>query len=266
MAETIVRKIPLKKITSIEEYEKNNKALQYYLEEHSWFTSHDSDESRLKDINHQLDEYREKLVQAPKDSEEQKDIYSSLHALKVKYLRIKDGTYDSVLRNNIKAEMIMLDEYETQLNKIPFGKVLAGLLTGNKEAKEYVRKKLTFLFNNSYGMVEKPQDLHLEPHAIFDFVKEYTDSFVDTNTIDFIKEQEEKGLVTYTEEPGHIQKKVAEIIQRGEQAILNNSSVVLASNYGPTKIEQVRSVSSTMHPNMHINNHKNVEREEKERE
>ena len=193
MAETIVRKIPLKRITSVEEYEKNQKDLQYYLDEHRWYTSHDSEEARLKDIDKRLDEYREKLGETPKDSEERKQIEHELHALKVKYLRVKDGTYDSVLRNNIKAEMIMLDEYDTQLHKIPFGQVVKGIITGDKKVREYARKKLVFTFNNSFGMVEKPYDLRLEPNPTSSFAKDFQDSFVETDTAELDQPQEEKG-------------------------------------------------------------------------
>ena len=201
MAETLVRKIALSKIKGDEEFQKNNEDLQYYLEEHRWFVSHDSDESRIQDIDKKLDEYREKLGEA-KDREERKQIYSDLHALKVKYLRVKNGTYDSVLRNNIKAEMIMLDEYDTRRHKIPFGKVVMGLLKGDANVKEYARKKLVFALNNSFGMVEKPYDLKLEPNATFDFFNDFRSSLVDTNTAEFDQPQEEKGLTVYALKAG----------------------------------------------------------------
>lgn len=241
MAETIVKKIPLQRITSNEEYEQNKKDLQYYLEEHRWYTSHDSDEARLKDIDTQLEAYKEKLGETPRDSEERKEVYHSLHALKVKYLRVKDGTYDSVLRNNIKAEMIMLDEYDTQLHKIPFGKVIRGLLTGDKEVREYARKKLVFVLNNSYGMVEKPYDLHLEPTPTKSFVNDFKSSFVDTDTSEFNQSSAERGLTVYREEPGSIQQRVAKIIQRSEEVLLGENQLAMAGSNGKTyRAQEIR--------------------------
>lgn len=176
----------LTKIKTQEEYEKRKEDLQYCLDEYSWFSqSKDPKKDIAERVKLLLDGLSPELPQ-----EEQLRILKEIHLLQVKYVAIKNGEYDSTLRQNIQANLILTQQYEAAMEKRSPWSIISGMLTGNKVVRNHVQNLSLVSDVNNHRAAQDAIDLRREkPEDILKYMSR------NYNFVNITIPTEEKGLV-----------------------------------------------------------------------
>lgn len=204
---------PLDQIKTMEDYHYWREQLDYYLEEYDTFSNKDTKTSAM-DVYEQFQSTKANL--AIENSENEK----LMNILANKYERIKNGTYESDVKNNINAIVLMLERFEASNQKMGFAQVLKGILTGDQEVIEYLKKKYNFTLANMYGIVAAPEALDIQSsESILDYMAK-TYNFVDIDVSEISKKTEEKSLIVYQEPVIGTRLRVAKEIEDNFQKVL----------------------------------------------
>ena len=185
----------LVKIKSIEEYENAKKSLVYCISEYKWATE---SENPRKEIEDEIKACSIELKSGMNRDEEFK-LLNKIHLLKTKYISIVRDKYKSALKRNINALVLMLEHFEASNQKVKFGDLIKGIIAGNPETKEYVKKKYMFTLANMYGTTPAPVSLNIES---MDDILDYMDKnyeLVDIDLSDKKEAREELGLTLFEE-------------------------------------------------------------------
>lgn len=147
----------LEKIKTKEEYEAIKTGLKYYVKEYIWFKK---SSDPIKEVTTKLQECMKKLEGELLD-EEELELLSIIHSLKTKYVAIKEGKYENDLKGNITAYFLMIEEYNARMENRSFLYALKGIF-GNKEARNYLKRRYMLSLSNAYGVVPTSVNLNLE--------------------------------------------------------------------------------------------------------
>lgn len=144
----------LEKIKTYEEYGEKKQELKYYVDEYSWITK---SKEPLIDITNQIKALLRELDDEDITKEKQLEILKAIHLSQIKYLRVKKDEYLSILKRNITATFIIIEQYEASIEKHSLFKKIIGVITGNAEIKSYFQRKY---------MLSKANDNRVAPSAV----------------------------------------------------------------------------------------------------
>lgn len=201
------RIVPLKKIKSHEEYEDTKAYFEKLVKEYNTMFCQKSNPNEVA-----KDELKSKIESIHKGMT--LDEERELHEAKTKYIMVNRDEYKSNLLENITGTLLMLEQFEASQEKRPFGEIAKGILNGDDNTKEYLRKKYTLDFSNMYGIVPASRNIYVESmDDILDYMeKNY--GFVDIDLSDRHQEVEEQGLTIYNEQPTRMKEAVIKSIQK----------------------------------------------------
>lgn len=195
----------LEKIKSKEEYELAKKDLEYCINEYKWISDSKNPKKDIEDelmkCSATLDDIKEKESKSPDEKFESEElaVLSRIQTLKTKYFPVVRGEYKSTLRQNITGLVLMLEEFEASNKAVKFGDIVKGILSGDKDMLDYLKKKYMLSLSNMYGAVPAPENLNLE--KVSDIL-EYMAKNYDLATIDLsdsIKTNGELSMVPIQE-------------------------------------------------------------------
>ena len=149
----------LEKIKTYEEYGEKKQELKYYVDEYSWITKA---KEPLTDITNQIKELLAELDNEDITQEEQLRILKGIHLLQIKYLSIKREEYPSILKRNITATFILIEQYEASLEQHSPWQVIKGVITGNAEIKSYLQRKYMVSKVNDNRAAQSAVNLNVE--------------------------------------------------------------------------------------------------------
>jgi len=256
-----VKKIPLKVIKDKSEYEEHKVDLESYLEERYWL-SHA--ENPIAEVSTNVKEKLHQLNNVERGSKEEAELLHQIHLLQVKFNYIKEGKYESILMEKIKAETMMLDEYELKREFDSFGKFAKGLITGNKNAK----KLLGYIVLRETGREATPERIDVTPKSkvLFDLAKNSQSSWVNINTEEIESlQQQELSLVPYQDVA------VSKIEQDAENTLQQEVMQLIKEKEEKTtkmKIEKNRKLPQKLNHDVNKkkeNEHQSIEKNEIER-
>lgn len=197
MADIEERKIPLDKIKSKDEYEHHKSNYEYCRAELVWLAT---TKNPAEEVAQKLRESLKKLDEVERKSKREQAILKDIHILQVKLGMLQDGSYETVLNENLIAEAEMLSEFELNSSLDSKGRIKE-LFKGNENA----RKLLDYDELRLYGMMTKPPalDYNSRSKVYLDFVNEYNESFVDIDIND-IKDSAKEQLALIPSESTEI--------------------------------------------------------------
>ncbi|MBR4110111.1 MAG: hypothetical protein IKK43_00225 [Clostridia bacterium] len=149
----------LEKIKTYEEYGEKKQELKYYVDEYSWITK---TKEPLADISNQMKTLLSKLDDEEISAEEQLRILKRIHLLQIKYLKVKRDEYLPILKRNITATLVIIEQYEASIEKHSPWKVLTGVITGSAEIKSYLQRKYMLSKVNDNRVVQSAVNLSVE--------------------------------------------------------------------------------------------------------
>lgn len=185
----------LEKIKSIKDYESIKDGLEYCIREYKWISEC---EDPKKEVEEQLIACSNKLT-SEMDKAKELELLKQIHLLKTKHISIERDEYKPTLKRNINAFVLMLEQYEASKEEFKFTDIVKGIITGNPNVKEHLKKKYMFSFANMYGTTPAPESLNVES---MDDILEYMDrnyELVDIDLSDRKDTKEELGLVLFEE-------------------------------------------------------------------
>lgn len=202
----------LKKIKTYEEYNEKKQELKYYVEEYSWITK---TKEPLIDITNQMKTLLGKLDNEDITKEEQLQILKGIHLLQIKYLKVKKDEYISILKRNITATFILVEQYEASIEQHSPWQIIKGVITGNAEIKSYLQRKY---------MVSKVNDNRVAPSAVNLSMENIEDilGYIEQNynLVDVKMPKEETALVPIEE--GGIDNPVQKQVQEKTEAFIES--------------------------------------------
>lgn len=148
----------LTKIKTKEEYESTKTELQSYVDEYSWLVSTPNPK---KEIAEEMKGLVESL-EGENTREEQLDILSRIHRLQVKYTSISTGEYESDLKRNITATLVVIEQYEAMQEERKFGDICLGVIKGDADTKNYLQRRFMVSSANKNGAAPNAINLGLE--------------------------------------------------------------------------------------------------------
>lgn len=200
----------LTKIKTNEEYEEKKQELKYYVDEYSWITKSQNPLKDMKEkIGKLLDGYNAEDVK-----EQQLEALRAIHRLQVKYASVRKGEYPAVLKRNITATLIQIEQYEASIEKYPAFQMLKGVITGNQDIKNHLRRK--HLLSKANDVRVAPGAIDLNTESIEDIL-EYIDK--NYNLVDIKIPKEELSLMP-VEVENDITHPLAEKIQEMTKTFL----------------------------------------------
>ncbi|MBO5179751.1 MAG: hypothetical protein J6B87_05345 [Clostridia bacterium] len=149
----------LEKIKTYEEYGEKKQELKYYVDEYSWITK---SKEPLTDITNQMKKLLDELDNADITQEDQLRVLKGIHLLQIKYLSVKRGEYLAILKRNITATFILIEQYEASLEKHSPWQVIKGVITGNVEIKNYLQRKYMISKVNDTRAAQSAVNLNVE--------------------------------------------------------------------------------------------------------
>lgn len=210
------RIVPLKKIKSQEEYDDIKNYFEKLVKEYNTMFCQGNNPSEV--ARNELKDRVENIHQGMTASEER-----LLHEAKTKYIMVNRDEYKSNLLENITGTLLMLEQFEASQEKRSFGEIAKGILNGDDDTKEYLRKKYTLDFSNMYGIVPASKNIYVESmDDILDYMEKNYE-FVDIDLSDRHQEVEEQGLTIYNEQPIGIKEAVIKSIQKSSVRAFNEA-------------------------------------------
>lgn len=191
------RKLGIKRIKNDDERKEVIDELNANINELDWLTN---SSDIYADINAELDKITSKGAEM---SEEDKD---KAAILRRKFIAIKEGTYQPMLKRNIASLLVSLEYDDAKKeDRTPFD-ILKGIITGDEAIKANLSKKYTFFLANFTGEIPGTADINLES---IDEILEYIGTHCDLVALDPKSEVEKKkkqeisetGLVPSSELP-----------------------------------------------------------------
>ncbi len=157
----------LKKIKSFEEYSEIKEELKNCVDE---YVSLNGNPNVRDDIKKEAEEEMLKLNDEM-SNEEKATLLKKLHVLEVKYAGLKDGSYLISLKNNIRAHLIRIEQYEAEMENMNLWKLFVGFIKDSSQAKNYLHKRFMISNANRYGVAPTAVDLKLEnPRDIMEYI------------------------------------------------------------------------------------------------
>ena len=159
----------LKKIKSVEEYNRLKDELKAEVDE---YVALSIDSNAMNAIKNEFEKVIDSLDKNTPD-EEKISILKRANMLEAKYNGLKDGTYLPALKRNITANLIRIEQYEAEMEKVTLGSVIVGLLKNDEQAKNYIRRRFMVSIANRDGVAPAAVDLTLEdPRKIMKYIIE----------------------------------------------------------------------------------------------
>lgn len=210
------RIVPLQKLKTNEEYSETRAYFEKLVKEYNDLFCGDKDPKALA-----RDDFKDKIENVHKGMslEEEK----KLHEAKTKYIMTSREVYKSNLLENITGTLLMMEEFEARQEKRPFIEIARGVLSGDDDVKEYLRKKYSLDLANMYGLVPATKNIYVESmDDILDYMEKNYE-FVDVDLSDrHEKPEEEKGLTIYSEQPTAIKEAVIKSIRKNSQRVFSD--------------------------------------------
>ncbi len=174
----------LEKIKSKEEYQKVRATLESQVKEYIWLSSKKEPEKLIEE------ELRKTMQQLKQDmGEEEKSVLYKIHRLEIMYKSLKAGTYLTDLRQNITANLILVEQFDAMKEKRNTWETVKGVLTGDKDTKDYLDRKNMISEVNRSGNVNPPNMEMEDPRKII------KDIITRCNLVGITINEEELGLV-----------------------------------------------------------------------
>lgn len=201
------RIVPLKKIKTQEEYEDIKAYFEKLIKEYNIMFCQENNPNEV--AKNELKGKIEDIHKGMSVDEERE-----LHEAKTKYIMVNRDEYKTNLLENITGTLLMMEQFEATQEKRSFGAVAKGVLNGDADTKEYLRKKYTLDFSNMYGIVPASRNIYVESmDDILDYMEKNYE-FVDIDLSDRHQEVEEQGLTLYAEPVVGLKESVIKSIQK----------------------------------------------------
>lgn len=155
----------LEKIESFEAYNEAKEQLNYYVSEYRWMLEAEnsvSEDKKPKTVVETELRACSKALRAGMETDDEFKLLARIHELKTKYIAIINEQYKPALKRNINGLVLMIEQFEAAHQNINFTDLVKGILSGDNEVKEYLRKKYTFTLANMYGTAPAPECLNVE--------------------------------------------------------------------------------------------------------
>lgn len=201
------RIVPLKKIKSQEEYDNIRIYFEKLVKEYNttFCQENDPKEVAVNELKNKVESIHQNMT-----ANEERE----LHEAKTKCIMVDHDEYKSNLLENITGTLLMMEQFEASQEKRSFGEIARGLLYGDDDIKEYLRRKYTLDFANMYGMVPASRNIYVESmDDILDYMEKNYE-FVDIDLSDRHQEVEEQGLIIYNEQTTKMKEAVIKSIQK----------------------------------------------------
>lgn len=200
----------LDKLKSEAEYLEAKRDFDYYISEYEWFSN---SKDPISEIESELKKCSDSLH--PKmEHDEELGLLSKIQTLKAKYTKVAKGEYATNLKENISALLLMIEQYEATNEKRNFPSLISGILKGDLDTKEYLKKKYMLSWSNMYGVTKAPESLCVETmEDILDYMAKNYD-LVDIDLSDRKGEDRETALAIVYAEPGNIEKNIRSNINK----------------------------------------------------
>lgn len=157
----------LKKIKTPDEYNEIKEELKNCVDE---YVALNGNPNARDDIKKEAEETMLKL-NSEMSNDEKTVLLEKLHVLEVKYTGLKDGSYLASLKNNIRAHLIRIEQYEAEMEDMNLWKISLGLIKNSSQVKNYLRKRFMISNANRYGVAPAAVDLKLEsPRNIMEYM------------------------------------------------------------------------------------------------
>lgn len=248
------RIVPLKKIKTQEEYEDIKTYFEKLVKEYNTIFCQENNPNEV--VKNELKSKIEDIHRGMSIDEERE-----LHEAKTKYIMVNRDEYKSSLLENITGTLLMMEQFEATQEKRSFGEVAKGVLSGDDNTKEYLRKKYTLDFSNMYGIVPASRNIYVESmNDILDYMEKNYE-FVDIDLSDRHQEVEEQGLTLYAEPIVGLKESVIKSIQKSSVRAFNET--VLKDN--TVKVNEKDNVEIEKHTVM-SKSHENDKPKSKEKE
>lgn len=159
----------LQKIKSVEEYNKLKNELKAEVEE---YVALSENSSAIDIIKNEFETTINSLDKNTSD-EDKANILKKACLLETKYNGLKDGTYLAALKRNITANLIRIEQYEAEIEKVSFMKIVAGILKNDNQIKQYIQRRFMISIANRDGVAPAAVDLVLEdPGKVMKYIIE----------------------------------------------------------------------------------------------
>lgn len=257
----------LEKIKSMDEYNSVKKDLEYYISEYKWISDEKITSNGLKNHKEEAENELKACMQQlhfGMEKEEELNLLAKIQVLKTKCILIANDKYKPALKSNINGLVLMMEEFEASHQGLNFKDVIKGALKGDKETKEYLKKKYMFTLANMYGTAPAPESLNVESmDDILDYM-ERTYDFVDIDLSDRVK-QNETALITYEEPVVGIRAQIIEAMNKEAEncikqlgdSINENKRNSLEQNASKTDVELSKKQINDKVKNNKVKNDKN---------
>lgn len=200
----------LDKLKSVEEYLEAKRDFDYYISEYEWFSN---SKDPISEIESELKKCSDDL-RPNMEHDEELGLLSKIQTLKAKYAKVARGEYATNLKENISALLLMMEQYEATNEKRNFPNLIRGILKGDLETKEYLKKKYMLSWSNMYGITKAPESLCVETmEDILDYMAQNY-NLVDIDLSDGKGEMGETALAIVYTEPGSIEKSIRSNIKK----------------------------------------------------
>lgn len=214
----------LDKLKSVEEYLDAKRDFDYYMGEYEWLSN---SKDPISEIESELKRCSDNL-RPNMEHDEELDLLSKIQTLKAKYAKVARGEYATNLKENISALLLMMEQYEATNEKRDFTDLISGILKGDLDTKEYLKKKYMLSWSNMYGITKAPESLCVETmEDILDYMAQNYD-LVDIDLSDRKGDMRETALTIVYTEPGSIEKSIRSSINKlvdDRLKVLDNDAV-----------------------------------------